>query len=230
MPRSWSNIGSLDLGVGGRHVFSKQIKGAGDWGNSLRFGARLDGAGALHAKLQGASRALMLDLRTVVLSHATVILRRADKLVPMDTGKLRKTGRIEGASIMNFESVANSSRTNMSIGIAYGDATAKYALPVHERTELRHGRAYNIAMALSRSKGAIRTTGFKVEKLRRPQEQALWLEQAYIEHGPQFINKVEKSFRDFAARGFKPTFANTLKSTAGLDFNSFTRRGGFYSG
>lgn len=237
MPRGWKVTQSVE-GYGNSGTTVTQIKGSGKSGTGFRMGMRLTGATALHKKLRSAPVEVSHMMRALLIANAYIILKRADQLVPMDKGKLRKTGRIEGLKVSDMQSFVGGGK--MTAAIAYGDATAKYAFSVHENPYPRHGAAYNMSRAVASAHGAVnlRESGFKVPKLRRPQEQYNWVDVALERHGPAFITKYQTMMRQYMSTGFgvqrtiKEAHAKMMSvpGNKGLDFNTLLNRGGIYNG
>lgn len=62
-------------------------------------------------------------LAQAMYAEATVILNESKRIVPVDTGNLRASGRVERPAVGNGKA---------SVEISYGGAAAPYALIVHE--------------------------------------------------------------------------------------------------
>jgi hypothetical protein len=62
-------------------------------------------------------------LAQAMYAEATVILNESKRIVPVDTGNLRASGRVERPEVGNGKA---------SVEISYGGAAAPYALIVHE--------------------------------------------------------------------------------------------------
>lgn len=62
-------------------------------------------------------------LAQAMYAEATVILNESKRIVPVDTGNLRASGRVERPEVGNGRA---------SVEISYGGAAAPYALIVHE--------------------------------------------------------------------------------------------------
>jgi hypothetical protein len=88
----------------------------------MKIGVQLDGMDDLikmTERLDGGERVLA----QAMYAEATVILNESKKIVPVDTGNLRASGRVERPETGNGRA---------SVEITYGGAAAPYALIVHE--------------------------------------------------------------------------------------------------
>lgn len=70
-----------------------------------------------------------------LFAEAQTVLNESKKIVPVDTGTLKNSGRVERPKVSQKET---------SIEITYGGAAAGYALFVHENPTARHapGKTY----------------------------------------------------------------------------------------
>lgn len=68
-------------------------------------------------------------LEKAVFTEANTVLNESKKIVPVATGNLRSSGRVEKPK---------STETETSVEITYGGAAAPYAIYVHEIPHYRH--------------------------------------------------------------------------------------------
>jgi hypothetical protein len=68
-------------------------------------------------------------LARAVYAEATTVLNESKKIVPVDDGYLKNSGKVEPPHITARET---------SVEVTYGGAAAPYALYVHEDPEARH--------------------------------------------------------------------------------------------
>jgi len=75
------------------------------------------------------------NLARAVYAEATTVLNESKKIVPVDDGFLKNSGKVEAPEISPRET---------SVEISYGGAAAPYALYVHEDPDARHapGKTY----------------------------------------------------------------------------------------
>ena len=71
-------------------------------------------------------------LAQAVTGAANKVLNQSKKLVPVDTGVLRDSGRVENLKV---------SSTEISVEITYGGAASQYAGVVHEDMTMNHSPA-----------------------------------------------------------------------------------------
>jgi len=104
---------------------------------------------------------------------------RALDVVPIETGKLWLSGKviIEGKGFQ-------------TVGHVIFDA--EYAIWVHERLDLAHGKVYNIKYAEDIAAGR--------KILKRPQEQAKFLESPLRDNEARYRQMITKSCREAARR------------------------------
>lgn len=70
--------------------------------------------------------------KTALREFAEDVLARSQALVPVNTGRLKSTGQVNGPELKNG---------SLEVHIGYGDRrTAFYAAIVHERLDVRHPR------------------------------------------------------------------------------------------
>lgn len=74
-------------------------------------------------------------LARAVYAEATTVLNESKKIVPVDDGYLKNSGKVEAPQISPKET---------SVEVTYGGAAAPYALYVHEDPDARHapGKTY----------------------------------------------------------------------------------------
>jgi hypothetical protein len=74
-------------------------------------------------------------LARAVYAEATTVLNESKKIVPVDDGYLKNSGKVEAPNISPKET---------SVEVTYGGAAAPYALYVHEDPDARHapGKTY----------------------------------------------------------------------------------------
>lgn len=94
------------------------------------FSFELDGVEELLDRLDGATRRVMLAGSQEIRLQAEGIMTKSRRLVPVDTGALRASGRVEDP---NFETA-----TRVVAELSYGGSAAPYALYVHEDLNARH--------------------------------------------------------------------------------------------
>ena len=75
------------------------------------------------------------NLARAVYAEATTVLNESKKIVPVDDGFLKNSGKVEAPKISPKET---------SVEVTYGGAAAPYALYVHEDPEAQHaaGKTY----------------------------------------------------------------------------------------
>ena len=119
----------------------------------------------------------------VVEQAASVVLLRADELVPVDTGDLIQTGRVVPASLTSSRSISASS---YRVAIEYGNEDVPYAVYVHEDVGKLHGAALNFMHEMEKGKRKYNNVGRAMTTkrpwhTRRPQEQAKFMDAAFLE-------------------------------------------------
>jgi len=102
----------------------------------MKIGVNFDGADRLAqtlGKLQNAAQGAALD--QAMTSTATTILNESKKIVPVDKGTLKNSGRVEPVK---------RTQNSIEVEITYGGAAAAYAVYVHEDPSARHaeGKTY----------------------------------------------------------------------------------------
>jgi len=120
---------------------------------------------------------------SIVEQAASVVLKRADELVPIDTGALALSGRIVPAGLTASRAISQSS---YRVAIEYGGSEAPYAVYVHEDTGKLHGSALNFMHEVEKGKRAYNNTGRAMTTkrpwhTRRPEEQAKFLDKAFLD-------------------------------------------------
>lgn len=69
------------------------------------------------------------DLEQAVFGTANAVLNESKKIVPVDTGTLKDSGRVERPKV---------DEDGIEVEITYGGAASRYALIVHENMNARH--------------------------------------------------------------------------------------------
>jgi len=87
-----------------------------------RFSVRLVGAERL-TKLAQRDKGLTPVIQRAVHAEATTVLNEAKRIVPVETGNLRGSGRVEAPQTLG---------PRTTVEITFGGAAAPYALYVHE--------------------------------------------------------------------------------------------------
>lgn len=86
------------------------------------FSVRLVGLNKAIA-LANRSEGLGPVIQRAIFSEATVVLNESKRIVPVDTGNLRASGKVENPAQLG---------TRYSIEVTYGGAASPYAMIVHE--------------------------------------------------------------------------------------------------
>lgn len=106
----------------------KPYRGKGGLNLSIDF----EGLAAAQAGLKAFPLAMEQGFKTALRGWAEEVLQRSQQLVPINTGRLRSTGQVNGPEFKNGA---------WEVHIWYGDRrTAWYAAIVHERLDVRHPR------------------------------------------------------------------------------------------
>ena len=90
---------------------------------------RLDGIKEMQRALEQLGPKANFALRRSLTTEAEKIMAKAKRLTPVDTGTLRATGHVQ-PPVVEPEQI--------EITLGFGGPAARYAIFVHERTELRH--------------------------------------------------------------------------------------------
>lgn len=100
----------------------------------MRLGVKMHGLSQLQ-KIAARGAAAQKPLLQAVYMEAQDVLRESKRIVPVDTGALKNSGRVEKPSV---------SARGVSVEITYGGAAAPYALYVHEDPDAQHaaGKTY----------------------------------------------------------------------------------------
>lgn len=160
-----------------------------------RVKLRFDMSDMTRSFLRDLPNAVYMGASQGVNRAAQYVLSVADKYVPQDSGKLRASGRAEQTDAGTgrfFTSYADKkfTRSDATVSITYGNSNTPYAVYVHEDENAAHGEAYNRKHGYKRlftGRGRnIRYTGVvkDVNAVRRPEEQAKWMEKAMSESEP----------------------------------------------
>lgn len=130
----------------------------------MEYISNTDETKVLHS-MRNAGQKGKLAIRRSMRATAEFILAESQKIVPMDTGALAASGKVEVTFGTGLDTVAT---------VSYGDANAPYAVFVHEDLSKRHGSAFNVHYAQEIA------AGYTHE--RRPEEQAKFLEDVMKTH------------------------------------------------
>lgn len=101
----------------------------------MRVSMTLRGLDQIAKIADRASLTVRPALAKAVFAEANSVLNESKKIVPVDTGALKSSGRVEPPQITGG---------GVSVQITYGGAAAPYALIVHEDPDARHksGKSY----------------------------------------------------------------------------------------
>jgi len=193
----------------------------------------------IHRLAHELPNAVKIGIRIAHGKMDRIALEAADKYVPEDTGKLRKSGRIfegGGALDVGFGQIGatiNNPETDatevISSGIEYGGENAPYAEYVHDNTKAAHGAEWNaenygiktnhsftFPTNKRASTSAFRNAIVKREgkSSRRPEERALWMTVAIQEN----IGKMQVILMDEIYKAMARVCKNPLRY--GMPLNS----------
>lgn len=133
---------------------------------------KVEGTNRVLARLQSIKKGAEQGIDKGTKEAAEIILARGNHYVPVDTGALQASGKIE--------KVTGKDR-NYFYQVAY---ETPYAVAVHERLDVSHGAEFNAKHALDISLG--------VTHARRPQERAKFLEKAAEETRKDVRDAIKK--------------------------------------
>jgi hypothetical protein len=109
------------------------------------FRVELEGTEALQKILDNADDpAVRRGLGQAMFGFATKILNESKKLVPVDTGALRNSGKVEGPTVDS---------NGVEVEITYGGAGIQYAGVIHEDMSLSHSPTLNTAITKKPRRG-----------------------------------------------------------------------------
>jgi hypothetical protein len=91
---------------------------------------QIDGLDQMKAALQKASAQQKVLFADTMRAEAQTIMNESKKIVPVDTGALKTSGRVENPIITSDE---------ITVTIGYGGPSAPYAEIVHEDPNAQHG-------------------------------------------------------------------------------------------
>lgn len=100
----------------------------------------LRGSAAIQAKILALGTRSGRRVQAALLAGARVLMEEADKIVPVDTGWLKNSGKIR----------VQGTGWNTVVSVGYGTIgtrAADYAVYVHEDSTKRHGQTYNVHYA-----------------------------------------------------------------------------------
>jgi hypothetical protein len=104
----------------------KNYRGQG----GLNLSINLEGLAAAQAGLESVPAKINEGFKMALRGWAEDVLARSQQLVPINTGRLKSTGQVNGPEMKNGV---------LEVHIGYGDRrSAFYAAIVHERLDVRH--------------------------------------------------------------------------------------------
>lgn len=95
----------------------------------MRTVVTLEGMDALERIIERGQKDVPKVLARAVFSEAQTVLNESKKIVPVDLGVLKNSGKVSRPDI---------SPSGVSVEISYGGAAAPYALIVHEDPDAQH--------------------------------------------------------------------------------------------
>lgn len=143
----------------------------------MKVSIELDGAQRLEKIIQRAAgdAEAKKALGQAMFGFATKVLNESKKIVPIDTGSLRNSGRVSGEKI---------SADVVEVEISYGGAGAEYAAIVHEDMTMDHSPSKLTAVTKRPRRG-----------------QAKYLETPVRAAAPNFTRSVAIRFANYYRRG-----------------------------
>lgn len=101
----------------------------------MKVSVELKGQESLSRLFERAGNAHRKSLSAAMFAQANVVLNESLEIVPVDTGTLKDSGRVEKPKI---------TVTGIEVEITYGGAASQYAGIVHEDPNARHaeGKSY----------------------------------------------------------------------------------------
>lgn len=114
----------------------------------------------MSTKIEGLPELLLELIGKALFEEALEILEEAKRRVPVLTGALRDSGKVAGPFVEGKE---------VSVVISFGDETVTWAIPVHERTYVKHmtGRSkYLESVILEQSSAVLQRIADKVSSFR----------------------------------------------------------------
>lgn len=120
----------------------------------MKMGVRMIGLSALAKQYGRAGMGTQTALRQAVFMEANEVLNESKKLVPVDTGALKNSGRVEQPRVDG---------RGVSVEVTYGGAAAPYALYVHEDPDASHaaGKTYKFLEIPAKKRAPIFTRNVK---------------------------------------------------------------------
>jgi hypothetical protein len=128
---------------------------------------KVEGLSKLVAQLKEHERSLARGTSKGIKNAGKFALQKSQEIVPTDDGDLEKSGSAQVTG-KGFETVS---------AVGYSE---EYAVEVHEDLEVTHGQEYNLLHAsdITQQRKYFYKGRFKAYHLRRPHEQAKFLEDA----------------------------------------------------
>lgn len=134
------------------------------------------GVTAFLSKLNKEAQRRSQAVQTGLKRCGALLLRESMMIVPVDTGFLRRSGKVVATGVGNT--------TVVQVGYS-----AAYSVFVHENLDVAHGEAYNTKHADAIAAGFLKNRG--------PNQQALFLIQPLIQLRPEFL-RIMKEEQDAA--------------------------------
>src|SRR5262245_26643430 len=144
---------------------------------SRKTETKVKGLKELADSLKGRRNAHAKGYEDGQIKSAYILLRLSLWLAPMDTGRMASTAYVKVIG----------SGFNTKALVIYPE---EYSIWVHERLDLAHGAVYNRKYAEDIAAGR--------KSLRRPQEQAKFIEQPLREKRKLFLETIKKTMNEYA--------------------------------
>lgn len=96
----------------------------------MKIEMKIDGIERIQAALRDASDAQRRIYADTMRAEAQAIMNESKKIVPVDTGALKTSGRVENPTI---------TADGIEVVMGYGGPSAPYAAIVHEDPDAQHG-------------------------------------------------------------------------------------------